>query len=88
MTKGNPMNDKIKKAAAEIQQWLHEHIHMLDEVAKSKARIEVPEPSWHEPDAEQCNWDINAFANAQGHEDALFRVVQDARSRFWLEKME
>jgi hypothetical protein len=82
------MTDKIKKTAAEIQQWLHEAVHKIESVAKSQKRIEIPEPQWHDPDDEQRNWNIHAIANAQGHEDSLFRMVQDARSRFWLEKME
>lgn len=82
------MSNMIKKSAAEIQQWLHEHIHKLEGVAKSNSRIEVPEPSWHDPDPQQRNWNIQSFPNSQGHEDDLFRMVQDARSRFWLEKME
>jgi hypothetical protein len=82
------MTNKVNKTAAEIQKWLHETVHKIESVNQSHARIEVPVPQWHEPDEEQRNWNIDAFTNAQGHEDALFRTVQDARSRYWLEKME
>lgn len=69
----------------ELEEILNKQANEIPAVAEDGETLKRIKPSWHEPDANGCNWGVNSLTN-EGYNTEIFSLIIKLQNQYRLDK--